>query len=76
MFNYKCDYCEKMFVSNKQLNDHFGQYHTEEKFTCHICKNYSDNRKKLQKHIVLTHNLLTRWNDDKKMFDTFSRSKN
>ena len=76
MFNYKCEYCEKRFVSKKQLNDHFGQYHTEETFTCHICKAYSDNRKKLQKHIVLTHNLLTRWNDDKKMFDTFSRSKN
>ena len=73
MFDFKCDYCYRLFVTTKRLNDHISQFHSEENYTCHICKKSPFSRKGLQKHIRNIHNLLTEWNDATKAFETFSR---
>ena len=73
IFDFKCDSCDKSFVSNKRLSDHISQFHSEETFTCHVCKKYSGSRMGLQKHIRSVHNLLSEWNQATKAFETFSR---
>ena len=74
MFDFKCNYCDKIFVTKKRLNDHFSVTHSDENHTCHICKKYSGTKQKLQQHIRENHKFLTKWNESKKTFETFSRS--
>ena len=73
MYEEKCDYCDKKFISKKYLNSHYKNEHSSEKYTCHICTNFTGSRNLLQIHMIRSHNLLSRWNEAKKMLETFSR---
>ena len=73
MYDVKCDYCDKLFISTKYLNLHYAKVHSKDYYSCHICKAYSAPRQLLQVHIRESHKLLSRWNQALKAFDTFSR---
>lgn len=74
MYDSKCDYCDKKFVTQAHLNFHVNDLHSNEgNLTCHICKTYSGSRHQLRAHIKHRHNFLTKWNEAKKAFDTFTR---
>ena len=74
MYDLKCDYCDKKFVTQSHLNFHVNDRHSEGNHSCHICKSYSGSRHQLRAHIKHRHNLLTKWNVAKKAFDTFKRA--
>ena len=73
VFDLKCDYCDKKFVSLKYLNRHHSDMHSDKSFTCHICKKYTGPRFILQRHILTKHNLWSKWNDTKQSFETYPR---
>ena len=73
MYDLNCEYCEKKFVSKKYLNLHYSTEHSKDIYTCHICKKYTSNRRLLQSHIRKNHKLLSVWNSQKEIFDTFTR---
>ena len=73
MFDFKCENCDRIFVSRKHLNNHFTTKHSDENYTCHICKAYTGPRPHLQDHIKYRHKFLTKWNEATKTFDTFCR---
>ena len=73
MFDFKCNYCDKAFVSKKRLDEHFSDSHSDESHTCHICKKYSGAKHMLAHHLRDRHKLFTKWNESSKTFETFSR---
>ena len=73
MFDEHCELCDKKFTSKVFLNRHIEVEHSKENYVCHICKVYSGPKPLLQRHISRKHNLLSRWNQDKMTFETFSR---
>ena len=74
VFNFKCELCEKTFVNRKGLKFHHVLVHEEDKYTCHICKKYTETRFKVQSHIRMVHKLLCRWNEKENKIETFSYS--
>ena len=71
MYDLKCDYCDKKFISKKTLNHHYSIEHSEINYSCHICNKYSGPRSLLQDHIKNSHKLSSRWNKALNIFDTF-----
>lgn len=73
VFDAKCEYCDKKFTNQSMLNRHHLLEHSKDIFTCHICNSYSGSRLLLQAHILKKHKLLSKWNETKMIFETFTR---
>ena len=52
---YKCDFCEKEFVTEWLLKIHTLRCHIDHKLECEFCKKYFINKKVLNKHISSVH---------------------
>ena len=72
MFDLKCNFCDKKFVSRSFLNAHHLT-HSKDTYTCQICKQYTGTRTTLQRHIGRVHKLSSKWNETKQSFETFIR---
>ena len=75
MRDFKCETCAKTFVTPTALKEHIEDVHMREQLlTCSVCTKFTGPRKRLQRHLRVVHNLLSRWNDKEKMLEMFERS--
>jgi uncharacterized C2H2 Zn-finger protein len=58
---FKCTDCKIYFANEGFYNNHFANIHkANNKLTCHICGKLVRNRKYMEQHLVLVHNILKR----------------
>ena len=72
IFDYKCDFCGKLFTNNNSLLEHTKVSHDFEMANCPLCKR-EGKKHSIQSHILSVHKVLSKWNKLKRKFEVYKR---
>ena len=72
VYDYKCDFCGKFYVSNEDLIRHGRKSHLAEMTKCPLCDRYGK-RDTINTHLNGKHKVFCKWNKETKRFDVYER---
>ena len=72
VFDFKCETCGKLFVTNNDRIRHIKLMHAFEMTTCPVCGKHGK-KHSVHLHINQAHKLLSKWNKETQSFDVYKR---